>query len=370
MRFMWNAAWGRIEGKEAIAHWLEHSMIGLGHWKFPVEFTAIEGNDVVVKWTQIIPGRRADGTPYAQSAYSRLRYAGGGRFDYQEDTYNMVHVLEDMAASRWRPTEPMNVPPEHPVRNWAPPGGSGTPAGGGVEHVEELLGLPGPGHGCALERPGPGWQRRPGQGGLHLVHEPVTLGGDDGRVEVPEAGHRGGHHRATEGHELPGLDRIEALDEGVDLMGHDQDVGVLEVGGQVAVGAGAQNDGADTASDWVVSRVRLLGPTNTRWPPPAAPGQRQAQIHVQSAGAQRALIEDDPGVGQVGRARCRRPEVFDVDAVLDEVHRTHLAAAGRRGPASTRPPRWPRCSMAASLRRCRSISRSGAVPNTQSSVMS
>ena len=116
-----DAAWGRIEGKEAIAHWLEHSMIGLGDWKFPVEFTAIEGNDVVVKWTQIIPGRRADGTPYAQSAYSRLRYAGGGRFDYQEDTYNMVHVLADMAASGWRPTEPMNVPPEHPVRNWAPP---------------------------------------------------------------------------------------------------------------------------------------------------------------------------------------------------------------------------------------------------------
>jgi ketosteroid isomerase-like protein len=61
-----DAAWGRIEGKQAIAHWLEHSMIGLGDWKFPVEFTAIEGNDVVVKWTQIIPGRRADGTPYAQ----------------------------------------------------------------------------------------------------------------------------------------------------------------------------------------------------------------------------------------------------------------------------------------------------------------
>jgi ketosteroid isomerase-like protein len=117
-----DAAWGRIEGRGAIAHWLEHSMIGLGDWKFPVEFTAIEGNDVVVKWTQIIPGRRADGTPYSQSAYSRLRYAGGGRFDYQEDTYNMVHVLEDIAASGWRPTEPMNVPPEHPVRNWAPPG--------------------------------------------------------------------------------------------------------------------------------------------------------------------------------------------------------------------------------------------------------
>jgi ketosteroid isomerase-like protein len=116
-----DAAWGRIEGRPAIAHWLRNSMVGLGDWKFPVEFTAIEGDDVVVKWTQIIPGRRADGSPYAQSAYSRLRYAGGGRFDYQEDAYNMVHVLEDIAASGWAPTEPMNLPPQHPVRHWAPP---------------------------------------------------------------------------------------------------------------------------------------------------------------------------------------------------------------------------------------------------------
>ena len=43
-------------------------MVGLGAWKFPVEFTAIEGDDVIVKWTQIIPGTRADGTPYTQSA--------------------------------------------------------------------------------------------------------------------------------------------------------------------------------------------------------------------------------------------------------------------------------------------------------------
>ncbi len=59
-----DGAWGRIEGREAIAKWLDESMVGLGDWKFPIEFTAIEGNDVVVKWTQIIPGTRPDGTPY------------------------------------------------------------------------------------------------------------------------------------------------------------------------------------------------------------------------------------------------------------------------------------------------------------------
>jgi ketosteroid isomerase-like protein len=116
-----DAAWGRIEGKEEIAKWLEHSMVGLGDWKFPIEFTAIEGNDVIVKWTQIIPGTRKNGASYTQSAYSRLRYAGNGKFSYEEDTYNMVHVLEDISESGWAPTEAMNVPPQHPNRNWALP---------------------------------------------------------------------------------------------------------------------------------------------------------------------------------------------------------------------------------------------------------
>jgi ketosteroid isomerase-like protein len=116
-----DAAWGRIEGKEAIARWLVDSMVGLGDWKFPVEFTAVEGNDVVVKWTQILPVAQPDGTPYRQSGYSRLIYAGAGKFSYEEDVYNMVHVLEDITASGWQPTEPMNLPPERPDRDWSPP---------------------------------------------------------------------------------------------------------------------------------------------------------------------------------------------------------------------------------------------------------
>jgi ketosteroid isomerase-like protein len=115
-----DAAWGRIEGKAAIAAWLVDSMVGLGDWQFPVEFTAIDGDNVVVKWTQVVPGTREDGRPYAQSGYSRLVYAGDGRFSYEEDVYNMVHVLEDIEASGWQPTEPMNLPPSHPDRRWSP----------------------------------------------------------------------------------------------------------------------------------------------------------------------------------------------------------------------------------------------------------
>jgi SnoaL-like domain len=114
-------AWGRIEGREAITKWLEESMVGLRDWQFPIEFIAIEGDDVVVKWTQIIPGTRPDGSPYTQSAYSRLIYAGNGRFSYEEDVYNMVHVMEDLTASGWQPTEPMNLPPASPDRDWSLP---------------------------------------------------------------------------------------------------------------------------------------------------------------------------------------------------------------------------------------------------------
>ena len=107
-----DGAWGRIEGREAIAHWLVDSMLGMEDWKFPIEFTAIEGNDVVVKWTQIMPRTRADGTPYRQSGYSRLIYAGQGKFSYEEDTYNMAHVREDIASSGWtHPDRNFDIPP-------------------------------------------------------------------------------------------------------------------------------------------------------------------------------------------------------------------------------------------------------------------
>ena len=117
----YDASWGRLEGKEVIANWLLDSMVGLEDWRFPIEFTAIEGNEVVVKWTQIIPGTKPDGSPFTQSAFSRLIYAGNGKFSYEEDLYNMAHVLEDIVASGWMPKVPVNAPPRHPNRDWSVP---------------------------------------------------------------------------------------------------------------------------------------------------------------------------------------------------------------------------------------------------------
>ena len=42
-------------------------------------------------------------------------------FSYEEDLLNMAHVLEDMAASGWRPKGAMNLPPADPNRDFSRP---------------------------------------------------------------------------------------------------------------------------------------------------------------------------------------------------------------------------------------------------------
>ena len=114
-------AWGRVEGRESIRAFMVESMTGLEDWKFPVEFTAISGDDVSVKWLQILPGSRSDGSPYVQTGWSRLVYAGDGLFRYQEDTLNMTHVIEDLTESGWRPGKDFQAPPTDPNRDFTIP---------------------------------------------------------------------------------------------------------------------------------------------------------------------------------------------------------------------------------------------------------
>ncbi len=114
-------AWGRIEGIDELRVFLDESMRGLEDWEFPIELVAIEGDTVVVKWTQVLPGTRPDGTRYQQSGVSTLVYAGDGRFGYEEDLLNMAHVLEDLAASGWRPGSGFTPPPASPDRDASRP---------------------------------------------------------------------------------------------------------------------------------------------------------------------------------------------------------------------------------------------------------
>jgi hypothetical protein len=112
-------AWGRVEGIDAIrATVLGPAMGGLDDWTFPTDFYAVVDDDtVIVKWRQQFPGR--DGRLYEQSGCSTMVYAGGGKFRYEEDLLNMTHVLEDIAASGWKPTGPMHAPPSNPNRDFS-----------------------------------------------------------------------------------------------------------------------------------------------------------------------------------------------------------------------------------------------------------
>ncbi len=106
-------AYGRIEGIDAIRTFLDESMRGLEDWRFPIDFVAIEGEHVAVKWTQVLPnGAR-------QSGWTHLVYAGDGRFRYDEDLLNMAHVFEDMKALGWRPGPSHVPPPAHPNRDFS-----------------------------------------------------------------------------------------------------------------------------------------------------------------------------------------------------------------------------------------------------------
>ena len=109
-------AWGRIQGIDEIRAFLVDSMRGLEDWRFPLRLSAIEGDDVVTVWTQILPGKRDDGRAYEQTGVSILRYAGDGKFSYEEDLLNMAHVLEDLATSGWRPGPGFTAPPANPDR--------------------------------------------------------------------------------------------------------------------------------------------------------------------------------------------------------------------------------------------------------------
>lgn len=109
-------AWGRVQGKEKIRTFLAESMAGLGDWTFPHQWRAIDGDRIVAAWKNRLPGRRPDGTPYEAQGVSIMLYAGDGKFSYEEDLLNMVHVFELIEESGWTPGPDVNMPPQRPPR--------------------------------------------------------------------------------------------------------------------------------------------------------------------------------------------------------------------------------------------------------------
>jgi len=109
-------AWGRIDGRENIRAFFTESMHGLEGWSFPHEWEMVDGDRLVTGWQNRLPGRRPDGGYWQAPGMSRFTYAGGGRFSFEHDLLNMVHVFEVMKQSGWKPAQALARPPKQPVR--------------------------------------------------------------------------------------------------------------------------------------------------------------------------------------------------------------------------------------------------------------
>ena len=83
---------------------------------------AVDGDYLLTGWQNRLPGRRPDGTYYQAPGMSRLHYVGDGKFDYEQDLINMIHMLEVMKESGWKPGEGFQNPPRDRVRlcDWTP----------------------------------------------------------------------------------------------------------------------------------------------------------------------------------------------------------------------------------------------------------
>lgn len=57
-----------------------------------------------------LPGRRADGTYYEVPGVSTLEYAGDGKFSFEEDIINMVHLNEVLEEFGWVPGPELKLP--------------------------------------------------------------------------------------------------------------------------------------------------------------------------------------------------------------------------------------------------------------------
>jgi ketosteroid isomerase-like protein len=94
---------GNFRGRDAILDWLVPVMKQCQGWTYPVEWVAIDGNRVIHKWQNRLPGQRADGSHYEFAGVTIMLYAGNGKFSFQEDIYNWeeaLAVLKDWAADR------------------------------------------------------------------------------------------------------------------------------------------------------------------------------------------------------------------------------------------------------------------------------
>ena len=92
--------YGVFRGRARILEWLVPVMEYCKGWSYPVEWVCIDGNRVVHKWMNRLPGQRADGSYYEFAGITAMEYAGNGQFSFQEDIYNRFET--DKVIEEWK----------------------------------------------------------------------------------------------------------------------------------------------------------------------------------------------------------------------------------------------------------------------------
>lgn len=111
-----DAAWGRVEGPAAIAALMTTAMAGLDGFHYPTDAVAVEGDDVLIAWRQVVDGLELRGGPFQHTGVSILRYAGDGRFSFEEDLMNVALVGTDLLEAGWEPGPDFTIPPPDVAR--------------------------------------------------------------------------------------------------------------------------------------------------------------------------------------------------------------------------------------------------------------
>jgi hypothetical protein len=94
---------GTLAGRQATLDWLVPVMKQCEGWTYPIQWHAIDGNRVIHKWLNRLPGQRPDGSDHEFAGLTVMEYAGDGEFSFQEDIYNweeVVPVLREWAGAR------------------------------------------------------------------------------------------------------------------------------------------------------------------------------------------------------------------------------------------------------------------------------
>ena len=92
--------YGWIEGREGIARFIETSMAGLEEWVLPIHWQVAEAGRVVIHWSNRLPGRRPDGSPYEFPGVSAIEYGADGLVVQQRDLYDRFTAVRVIMAAR------------------------------------------------------------------------------------------------------------------------------------------------------------------------------------------------------------------------------------------------------------------------------